>query len=274
MKVVLFCGGQGLRIRDYSETIPKPMVPIGQQPILWHLMKYYAHFGHKDFILGLGWKGHVIREYFLNHNECLSNDFVLRTNGRKVELLQRDIDDWTITFVDTGQTANIGQRFKAVEKYLEGEEMFLANYTDVLTDVNLPDLVEFARRQRATATFLCVRTRQSLHRVDVGLDGYVSRIESMDRSDIWINGGFFVMRREIFDYIGAGEELVVEPFSRLIAEGRLSAMKYEGFWGPMDTYKDKMFLDDIYARGEAPWEVWRRQSHAPERSPLYARIPS
>jgi glucose-1-phosphate cytidylyltransferase len=258
MKVVLFCGGQGLRIRDYSETIPKPMIPIGQQPILWHIMKYYAHFGHKDFILCLGWKGHVIREYFLNHNECLSNDFVLHTDGRKVELLQRDIDDWTITFVDTGQTANIGQRLKAVEKYLEGEEVFLANYSDGLTDVNLPDLVDFALRQRATATFLCVRSNQSLHRVDLGLDGRVSRIEPMGNSDIWINGGFFVMRREIFDCIGDGEELVVEPFSRLIEEGRLSAMKYEGFWGPMDTYKDKMLLDDIYSQGEAPWEVWRR----------------
>jgi glucose-1-phosphate cytidylyltransferase len=274
MKVVLFCGGQGLRIRDYSETIPKPMVPIGQQPILWHLMKYYAHFGHKDFILCLGWKGNVIREYFLNHNECLTTDFKLRTGLKKVELLNHDIDDWTITFVDTGQNANIGQRLKAVEKYLEGEEVFLANYSDVLTDVNLPDLVEFARRQRATATFLCVRTRQSLHKVDLGLDGRVSRIESMDRSDIWINGGFFVMRREIFDYIGDGEELVVEPFSRLIAEGRLSAMKYEGFWGPMDTYKDKMLLDDIYARGEAPWVVWGRQSPAPERSPLHERLSS
>ncbi len=258
MKVVLFCGGQGLRIREYSESIPKPLVPVGPQPILWHLMKYYAHFGHKDFILCLGWKGNAIREYFLNHNECLTNDFVLHTNGRNVELLNHDIDDWTITFVETGQTANIGQRLKAVEKYLEGEEVFLANYADGLTDFHLPDLVEFARRQQATATFLCVKPRQSLHTVDVGPDGRVSRIEVMNHRQIWINGGFFVLRREIFDYIGNGEELVVEPFSRLIAAGRLSAMKYEGFWGCMDTYKEKQLLEDIYIRGEAPWVVWRR----------------
>ena len=260
MKLVLFCGRQGLRIRDYSEAIPKPMVPIGQHAILWHIMKYYAHFGHKDFILCLGWKGSVIREYFLNHNECLTNDFKLCTGLKKVELLNHEDDDWTITFVDTGQNSNIGQRLKAVEKYLEGEEMFLANYSDVLTDVNLPDLVEFARRQQATATFLCVRTKQSLHKVDLGIEGHVNRIEPMERSDIWVNGGFFVMSKNIFDYIGPGEELVEEPFSRLIAEGRLSAMKYDGFWGPMDTYKDKMLLDDIYARGEAPWVVWGRQS--------------
>jgi glucose-1-phosphate cytidylyltransferase len=262
MKVVLFCGGQGLRIRDYSEKIPKAMVPIGQQAILWHIMKYYAHFGHKDFILCLGWQGNVIREYFLNHNECLTTDFKLRTGSKKVELLNQDDDDWTITFVDTGQNSNVGQRLKAVEKYLESEEMFLANYSDVLTDVNLPDLVDFARQQQATATFLCVRTKQSLHKVDLGSDGRVSRIELMAHSKIWVNGGFFVMRREIFNYIGAGEELVEEPFSRLIAEGRLSAMKYEGFWGPMDTYKDKMLLDDIYARGEAPWALWGQKNPA------------
>jgi glucose-1-phosphate cytidylyltransferase len=259
MKVVLFCGGLGLRIRDYSEAIPKPMIPIGSQPILWHLMKYYAHFGHKDFILCLGWKGNVIRKFFLNFNECLSIDFVMHTKGRKVENLTRDNDDWTITFVDTGQMANIAQRLMTVKKYLEGEEVFLANYTDGLTDANLPELVEFALRQQAIATFLCVRTRQSMHKVDVSTDGRVNRFESMERSETWVNGGYFVFRQEIFDYIGKGEELVVEPFRRLIAEGKLSAMKYEGFWCPMDTYKEKTFLDDIYTSGKAPWELWRRK---------------
>jgi glucose-1-phosphate cytidylyltransferase len=258
MKVVLFCGGQGLRIRDYSETIPKPMVPLGPRPILWHLMKYYAYFGHRDFILCLGWKGSVIREYFLRYDECLTNDFVLRAGGKGVELLHRDIDDWTITFAETGNAANIGQRLKAVEKYLEGDEVFLANYADGLTDLHLPDLIEFARRQQATATFLCVKTRQSLHTVDVGPDGCVSRIEPMDCSNTWINGGYFVLRREIFDCLREGEELVGEPFRRLIAAGRLAAMKYEGFWCCMDTHKEKQLLDDIYARGDTPWEVWRR----------------
>ena len=142
MKVVLFCGGQGMRMREYSETIPKPMVPVGSRPILWNIMRYYAHYGHKDFILCLGHMGEKIKEYFVNYRETDTNDFVLRGggDGKGVELLSRDIHDWTITFVDTGLRSNIGMRLKAVEKYLQGEEMFLANYTDGLTDLPLGDV--------------------------------------------------------------------------------------------------------------------------------------
>ena len=134
MKVVIFCGGLGTRLREYSETIPKPLVNIGERPIIWHLMKYYAHFGHKDFILCLGYRGDLIKNFFLNYNECDSNDFVLSESGRKIELFNEDTSDWRITFVDTGLKSNIGQRLKAVEKHLEGEEVFLANYTDGLSD--------------------------------------------------------------------------------------------------------------------------------------------
>src|SRR4051812_32379317 len=138
MKVVLFCGGLGMRMREFSEAVPKPMVPIGYRPILWHVMKYYAHHGHKDFILCLGYKADVIKNYFLEYNECLSNDFVLSKGAKNIELLGRDIDDWNITFVDTGLTSNVGMRLRAVQKHLKGEEMFLANYTDGLSDVPLP----------------------------------------------------------------------------------------------------------------------------------------
>ena len=137
MKVVLFCGGQGMRMREFSETIPKPMVPIGYRPIMWHLMRYYAHFGHKDFILCLGYRGDSIKEYFLNYKEWLSNDFVLSGGGADVQLLSSDIDDWRITFVDTGTHSNIGERLRAVRPHLEGEEIFLANYSDGLTDAPL-----------------------------------------------------------------------------------------------------------------------------------------
>src|SRR6478609_5593576 len=145
MKVVLFCGGLGTRLREYSDTIPKPMVNIGHRPILWHVMKYYAHYGHKDFILCLGYKADVIKKYFLEYDECVSNDFVLSGGGKNLQLLSSDIHDWNITFVDTGLTSNIGQRLKAVQRQLEGEEMFLANYTDGLSDVPLPAVIESFR---------------------------------------------------------------------------------------------------------------------------------
>lgn len=263
MKVVLFCGGFGMRLREFSEAIPKPMVNIGYRPILWHVMKYYAHFGHKDFILCLGWKGDVIKNYFLKYDECLSNDFVLTSGGARINLVNSDIHDWSITFADTGTSSNIGQRLLAVENYLDGEETFLANYTDGLTDFHLPDLIDFYHQRRAGAAFLCVRPNQSFHTVTMEDDGSVQRLETVSAAGVWMNGGCFVLGREIFDQLRRGEELVAEPFQRLIAQRRLCALKYEGFWSCMDTYKEKQHLDDMYARGEAPWEVWK---HTPEPS--------
>src|SRR5690349_422134 len=163
MKVVLFCGGLGMRLRDYAENVPKPMVPIGYRPIIWHLMKYYAHFGHKDFILCLGYRGDMIKEYFLNYEECVSNDFVLSQGGRKRELLNSDIADWRITFVETGLNSNIGERLKAVQRHLVGEEMFLANYSDGLTDLPLQEQIDDLRRRDKVASFLCVRPNLSYH---------------------------------------------------------------------------------------------------------------
>src|SRR5689334_24827851 len=168
MKVVLFCGGLGTRMREYSETIPKAMVDIGYRPIIWHLMKYYASYGHKDFILCLGYKSDYIKNYFLNYNECLSNDFVLSNGGRDVKLFNSDISDWTITFADTGLNSNIGQRLKAVKKYLEGEEMFMANYSDGLSDLCIPDYLDHFERSHKVASFLSVKLSQSFHIVNIG----------------------------------------------------------------------------------------------------------
>lgn len=258
MKVVLFCGGLGMRLREYSDAIPKPMVSIGYRPILWHVMKYYAHFGHKDFILCLGWKADVVKNYFLKYDECLSNDFVLSSGGANVALLNSDIDDWTITFCDTGATTSIGQRLLAVERHLEGEETFLANYTDGLTDFPLPELIDFHQQQQAAAAFLCVRPNHSFHTVEMDEEGLVERIEAITCANVWMNGGYFVLGQEIFDLLRDGGDLVLEPFQRLITEGRLHALKYDGFWSCMDTYKEKQHLDDLYARGDAPWELWKR----------------
>lgn len=262
MKVVLFCGGQGMRIRDYSDRIPKPMVPIGYQPILWHVMKYYAHYGHKDFILCLGYKADVIKSYFLNYNECLSNDFVISEGGKKVDLLSTDIHDWRITFVDTGINANIGERLRAVVPHLKGEEMFLANYSDGLTDCPLPDFVDFFKKSGKVASFLCPRPTHSFHVIAMQEDYRISSIEDLNRSNIRINGGYFVFRREIFDHLRPGEELVHEPFHRLIDQGQLIGYPYDGFWMAMDTFKQKQELDEMYSRGEAPWEVWKAREPA------------
>jgi glucose-1-phosphate cytidylyltransferase len=257
MKVVLFCGGLGTRLREHSETIPKPLVNVGIRPIVWHLMRYYAHFGHKDFILCLGYRGDLIREYFLNYSECMSNDFVMSDGGRRVEPLTHDIADWRITFVDTGMHANLGQRLLRVRKYLEGEEMFLANYSDGLCDLRLDAYLDEFKRREVIAGAVAVRPSQSLHAIRMDEEGMVSAIESVRDSDYWINGGFFCLRQEIFEYLSEGEELVEEPFQRLIRSRQLWTHRHPGFWAAMDTFKDKITLDRMEARGDCPWMVWR-----------------
>ena len=267
MKVVLFCGGLGMRLREYSDVIPKPMIDIGYRPLLWHMMKYYAHYGHTDFVLCLGHRGDVIKQYFLNYDECLSNDFVLSGGGRELELRSRDIDDWRITFVDTGLNANVGQRLKAVEPYLDGADVFMANYADGLSDLPLPEYLAYVAGQDRIGSFLCVRPNQSFHVVSMADDGLVSGIRHIGDAGVWINGGFFVFRKDIFRYIREGEELVEEPFRRLIAEQQLLAYRYEGFWGCMDTFKDKQVFDGMNARGETPWQVWKSQARRSGRTP-------
>ena len=236
MKVVLFCGGLGTRLREYSETIPKPLAPVGSRPIIWHLMRYYAHFGHTEFVLCLGHRGAMIREFF-----------------------RRDpsVDPtWSIEFVDTGEDASIGARLKAVESHLQGERMFLANYSDGVSDLPLPHYLEQFRQRDAIAGFVSVRSPHSFHVVQLDDAGVVTTLQQAHEADMWINGGFFVFRSAIFDYIRPGDELVEQPFQRLIAERRLYSYKHNGFWAAMDTYKDKVMFDRRHAAHDCPWEVW------------------
>jgi glucose-1-phosphate cytidylyltransferase len=258
MKVVLFCGGMGMRLREHSESLPKPIVPVGDRPIIWHVMKYYAHYGQKDFILCLGYKSAVIKDYFLKYNEAVSNDFVMSEGGKNLQLLGTDIHDWTITFADTGLTSNIGQRLKAVERYVRHEDVFLANYADGLTDYPLPSMIEHFMTSGKVAAFLCVQPPQSFHMVSLGDGHEVTAIQQLSRSGLHVNGGYFIFRKEIFDYMRDGEELVEEPFRRLVEQGLLGGYRHDGFWLPMDTFKDKQVLEDMYARGTAPWEVWKQ----------------
>ena len=231
--------------------------------VIWHVMRYYAHYGHKDFILCLGYKADAIKDYFLHYDETVSNDFVLLRGGQQVELLNSDIHDWKITFVDTGLNSNIGQRLKAVQKHLGGEEVFLANYTDGLSDVPLPEVIQYFRAQDKTACFVSVRPNQTFHLITSDEAGVVKSVQHIAHSGNRMNGGFFVFKQGIFDYMQDGEELVQEPFQRLIAKRELVAYPHDGFWACMDTFRDRQLLEDFYAKGETPWEVWKASGKKP-----------
>jgi glucose-1-phosphate cytidylyltransferase len=261
MKVVLFCGGLGMRLREHSESIPKPMVTVGYRPILWHIMRYYAHFGHRDFVLCLGYKADVIKNYFLEYNEALSSDFTLTLGRRQVEMQSPEADGWKITFTDTGLHANIGQRLVSAKHYVADDDIFLANYGDVLTDAPLNDLIDEFSRSDKLAAFLSVPLNQSFHVVSVNADRSVSDIRHVAATNLRINGGYFMFKKGIFDYIKPGEELVEEPFRRLIDDRLLMGFEYGGFWAPMDTLKEMQMLEQLYNNGEARWALW---SHAPE----------
>jgi glucose-1-phosphate cytidylyltransferase len=262
VKVVLFCGGLGLRLREHSESLPKPMVTVGDRPILWHVMKYYAHHGHKDFVLCLGYRADAIKEYFLAYEEAISNDFVLSDGGRSLQLLSNDISDWRITFADTGLQASIGQRLVAARKYIADEEIFLASYSDCVTDAPLSRLVEDFQRRDKVASFLSVRPTIPGHFVSQRENGLVTSLMAPRTSGLWVNGGYFIFRQEIFDYIGEGEELVEQPFQRLIEHQQLVTFPHEGFWAPMDTLRERQELESLFARGQAPWAIWQQDPDA------------
>ena len=255
MKIVLFCGGLGTRIREYSEAIPKPMIPVGHQPILWHVMQYYSHFGHTDFILCLGYKAMVIKEFFLNNRRQSYVDFKVSENGSKIEPLGPVEKDWNVSLIDTGIWRNIGERLWAVRDFVKNEDIFLANYSDGLCDANLDEMIDVFKRSGKLACFLAVRPPLTYHVVDMDEAGAVRGMRSWDRADFRINGGFFLLRPKIFDYMREGEELVVEPFQRLADEGQLMAFKHDGFWRSMDTLRDRQILEDMVEQGNMPWRL-------------------
>lgn len=256
MKVVFFCGGLGTRLREYTETIPKSMVPIGERPILWHLMQYYAHFGHNEFILCLGYKGDLIKQYFINQTQSDVKQVKVPLVNNTLHLINQDGSSWHITFVDTGAEANIGQRLRLVRPYLAADETFMANYSDGLSDLALNEYLAHFEQQSKIASFACVRPNNSFHAVQVGNDGLVRDIRPANQSGFWINGGFFIFKTTIFNYLHEGEELVEEPFKRLIREQQLLAYPHKGFWACMDTLKDKNAFDEWVSEDEKYWRVW------------------
>jgi glucose-1-phosphate cytidylyltransferase len=258
MKVVLFCGGLGMRMRADNQSLPKPMMPIGDRPVLWHIMRYYAHHGHTEFILCLGYGAQAVKDYFLNYQETASNDFVLSKGCQQVELIGTDVSDWTITFVDTGMDTAIGERLRRVRPYLEGDEYFLANYGDVLTDAPINALVEDFSHTDAVGQFLAVRPVDSFHVVDMDGSGQVSGLTPAADLPFRINGGYFVLRQGIFDYLEPGDDLVMDGCVKAAREGRMRAVPYDGFWAPMDTLKERTYLEELHRRGNGPWELWAR----------------
>ena len=271
MKVVLFCGGLGMRMRVGEDPRPKPMMTIGDRPVLWHIMRYYAHFGHTEFILCLGYGAQVVKDYFLHYEETASNDFVLSDGGRAIDLVSTDISDWRITFADTGLHTEIGERLRRVRKYLDGDELFLAHYGDVLTDAPMNDLVGTFKGSDAAASLLAIRPPGSFHVVQIeDGSGLVSGFQPATDLPLRINGGFFVLRQDIFDYLNEGDDLVGHGLVRAARQRRVLAIPYDGFWQPMDTLKERANLEQLYLSGTSPWAVWRQpgESETSDAMPL------
>ena len=266
MKVVLFCGGLGTRLRGHKSDKPKPLVEIGGYSLLQHIMRYYAFHGHTDFLLCLGYRADAI----IDHFRALGGEWLPTIAGARATQSIRFVDSatgrWTITFIDTGVDTCIGQRLRLAQDFLQGEQLFLANYADGLSDVPLHNIVDaMVEQPLAIGAMVAVKPTQSFHYVDRDPAGMVTGIASSTDIDARINGGYFVFRTSIFDYIGEGEDLVDQPFQRLIEQRKLMAYDYDGFWRACDTLKDVQELEAVVASdGAAPWEVWRTPDLAPD----------
>lgn len=260
MKVVILCGGQGTRIRDVSESLPKPLIPIGSLPILWHIMKHYANMGHREFVLCLGYKGQVIKDFFLNY-ESHTRDFSLNLGATKeVEYhTEHEEADWRVTLADTGLDAMTGARVRKIRKYVGNDENFMLTYGDGVGNVDIQKLVEFHKSHGKILTVTGVRPPGRFGELMNDAAGRVTEFnEKPQATGGRISGGFFVCRKEIFDYLDDREDLTFEtdPMRKLVADGQMMMYEHDGFWQPMDTYRDYMYLNGLIAKGEAPWFKW------------------
>jgi glucose-1-phosphate cytidylyltransferase len=260
LKVVILCGGYGTRIRDVADNIPKPMIPVGRYPILWHIMKYYAQNQHKDFVLCLGYKSDVIKDFFLNY-EALTRDFTISLGGSKaIEFhTKHDESDWQITLAETGLNAMTGARIKRVKKYVGDEENFMLTYGDGLGDVDIDKLLEFHKSHGKILTVTGVRPPGRFGELRADSSGQITEFnEKPQATGGRISGGFFVCRKEIFEYLDEREDLVFEqePMRRLVEAGQMMVYEHDGFWQPMDTNREFQLLNSLYEQGEAPWVIW------------------
>ena len=257
MKVVILAGGFGTRISEESAIQPKPMVEIGGRPILWHIMKIYSAHGLNDFIICCGYKGHMIKEYFANYFLQMS-DVHFNMKDNKMTILQNNVEPWKVTLLDTGEKTMTGGRIKRVKNYI-GNETFCLTYGDGVSDINIKKLIEFHKSQKALATLTAVQPPGRFGVFD--LHGDETRImafsEKMVKDGAWVNGGFFVLEPEVINYIS--DDMTVweqEPLQKIANDGKLCAYKHIGFWQPMDTLRDKMYLESLWESGSPPWKVW------------------
>lgn len=260
MKVVILCGGYGTRIRDVSDNIPKPMVPIGGLPILWHIMKYYAHWGHNQFILCLGHKSDVIKDFFLNY-EAHTQDFTINLGATKSVTYHNTHPEsnWQVTFAETGEHAMTGARIKRVRKYVAGEEDFMLTYGDGLSDINLDKLVGFHKEYKKILTISGVRPPSRFGELMCDKSGLITEFnEKPQATEGLISGGFFVCNQKIFDVLDDREDLVFEkePITQLVQRNQAMAYRHGGFFQPMDTSRDHALLNSLYDKGQAPWVIW------------------
>jgi len=256
VKAILLAGGLGTRLREETEFRPKPMVDVGGRPILWHIMKNLAHFGITDFIIATGYKSDMIKEYFLNY-EVWNNDFTIEL-GRKGSLTLHDSHDeahWSVTVAFTGETTMTGGRVYRAAKYLD-DEPFLVTYGDGLADVDVNALVDFHTQSHCLATVTTVQPTSRFGVMDVGSDGRVISFSEKPRLEGWINVGYFVMEPKVIDYLDPDCVLEEEPLAKLSAARELSAYRHDGFWQPMDTFRESKMLNDLWDSGQAPWRVW------------------
>lgn len=255
MKVVILAGGMGTRISEETSIRPKPMVEIGGKPILWHIMKIYSSFGLHDFIICLGYKGYVIKEYFANYFLHMS-DVTIDMTQNKMEVHQNSAEPWRVTLVDTGEGTMTGGRIRRIRGYL-GEDDFCCTYGDGVGDVNISRLVEFHKTKKTLVTLTATKPPGRFGSLNITGNKIINFQEKPEGDGAWINGGFFVLSPKIIDYI-EGDETVWErsPMERLAKEGQISAYLHEGFWQPMDTLRDKTHLEELWSSGKAPWKMW------------------
>lgn len=258
MKVVILAGGKGTRMIEESVRKPKPMAEIGGKPILWHIMKLYSFYGFNEFIICCGYKGHIIKNYFL-HYQMYQSDTVFDLENRRQYFCSETVEPWKVTLVNTGVETKTAGRILKISHYLDENEDFMLTFGDGVANVNIPELLDFHKAQGKIVTLTAVQPAGRFGAIQMSEEGVIRSFREKERRDqSWINAGFMIMSKEVFPYLGDGSQMMQEaPFEQMAAEGEMAAYRHEGFWAPMDTVHDQTYLEELWNSGQAPWKIWR-----------------